>query len=74
RLTLRQTRGTACRPHFVSTLPVNAGNIGAFGAATALVTIDFSGCRSNATLEAVGQVSANDETAVGPILMLAERP
>jgi hypothetical protein len=73
-LTLRQTRGTACRPHFVSTLPVNAGNIGAFGAATALVTIDFSECAPNAVFEVAGQVSANDGTAVGTLLMLAERP
>ncbi|MGC1834093.1 MAG: SBBP repeat-containing protein, partial [Candidatus Acidiferrales bacterium] len=73
-LTFPQAWGAACRPRLVSRLPVRAGNISPFSATTALVTIDFSGCRSNATLEAVGQVSANDETAVGPILMLAERP
>ena len=73
-LTLRQTRGTACRPQFVSMLPVNAGNIGVFGAATALVTIDFSECEPNAMFEVAGQVSANDGTAVGTIVMLAERP
>ncbi|MFZ3332316.1 MAG: SBBP repeat-containing protein [Candidatus Acidiferrales bacterium] len=73
-LTFPLASGLACRPRLVSRLPVSAGNISPFSATTAFVTIDFSGCLSNATLEAVGQVSANDATAVGPILMLAERP
>jgi hypothetical protein len=55
-------------------LPVSAGNISPFSATAAFVTIDFSGCSSNAVLEAVGEVSANDETVVGPILLLDPRP
>jgi hypothetical protein len=73
-LTFRQTGGGACSPRLVSRLPVSAGNISPFSATAAFVTIDFSGCSSNAVLEAVGEVSANDETVVGPILLLDPRP
>jgi hypothetical protein len=73
-LSLRQTWGGACTPHLVSTLPVIAGNIRPFSSAAAFVTIDFSGCAANATFRVEGQISANNGTAVGPILMLVERP
>ena len=74
RLTLRQTRGAACTPHLESTLPVMAVNIKPFSSAAAFVTIDFSECVRDAMFEVAGQVSANGRTAVGPILVLAERP
>jgi hypothetical protein len=73
-LFLSQTRGTACTPYLVSTLPVNAGYIGPLSVGEVSVTINFSGCASNALFRVDGQVSANNGTAVGPILMLAELP
>jgi hypothetical protein len=73
-LSLRQTSGPACTPYLVSTLPVAAGNIMPLSIATASVTIDFAGCASNTRFRVDGQVSANNGTSVGPILMLAELP
>jgi len=73
-LSLRQASGAACAPHLESTLPVTAGNIRPFSAATLSVTIDFAGCAPNARFVLNGQVSANDATAVGKIVMLTELP
>ena len=73
-LSLRQASGAACAPHLESALPVTAGNIRPFSAATLSVTIDFAGCAPNARFVLNGQVSANDATAVGKIVMLTELP
>jgi hypothetical protein len=73
-LSLQQVSGPACTPYLVSTLPVAAGNIMPLSIGTASVTIDFAGCASNARFRVDGQVSANNGTAVGPVLMLAELP
>ena len=73
-LSLRQLRGAVCTPSLVSTLPVNAGDIGPLSDGTVSVTINFSGCASHALFRVDGQVSANNGTAVGPILMFAELP
>jgi hypothetical protein len=73
-LSLRQATGTSCTPHIASTLPVTAGNIGPFNSTTLSVMIDFSRCASNARFKLNGQVSANDGTAVGPVVMLDELP
>jgi len=73
-LSLRQASGAACAPHLESTLPVTAGNIRPFSAATLSVTKIFAGCAPNARFVLNGQVSANDATAVGKIVMLTELP
>jgi hypothetical protein len=73
-LSLRQISGAACTPLLESTLPINVGHIGPLNLATISVRIDFAGCASNARFTLNGQVSANDATAVGPIVMLNDVP
>jgi hypothetical protein len=45
---LTQTAGTSCKPALVSKLPIAVGNAAPKAALTASVTIDFTGCASNA--------------------------
>jgi len=50
--TLTQTAGTACKPALVSTLPLAAGSAPPSGVLSTPITINFTGCPTNALFSA----------------------
>jgi Divergent InlB B-repeat domain len=75
-LTFAQTSGAACAtaPTITSAMPAVAGDIGVHATATANVTIDFSGCPSNAFFKVTANLSANGGAATGSIVKLNQLP
>jgi hypothetical protein len=69
-LTLTQTSGAACTPVVSTPMPAVAGTISPAGTATVDVTIDFTGCPSNAFFKVTASLSANGGAAVGTITKL----
>jgi uncharacterized repeat protein (TIGR02543 family) len=65
--TLTQTSGTACTPVITTTMPATVGDIAPASNGTANVTIDFTGCPTNANFTVVVPLSANNGAAHGVI-------
>ena len=69
-LVLTQTSGAPCAPTITSSLPAVAGTIAPHASAVADVTINFSGCPTNALFKAAETMSANSGTASGSVTEL----
>jgi uncharacterized membrane protein len=68
-ITLQQTLGAACTPVIETPLPVQAGNVAPKAVADVSVTINFTGCASNAAFKVTATESANDGAATGTITL-----
>lgn len=66
---LVQTLGAACTPVILTQFPVQGGNIAPKGAASVVVTIDFTGCPANAAFKVTATESANNGAATGTIVL-----
>jgi hypothetical protein len=69
-LTLQETSGAPCTPVISTPMPASAGDIGPHATSTVNVTIDFTGCPSNAFFKATAILSANGGAATGSIVKL----
>jgi len=71
-ITFEQTNGAACTPHIAapSSFPLPAGNIAPRAVANASVTIDFTGCATNAAFKVTAVESANGGAASGTVVRL----
>jgi hypothetical protein len=66
---LTQTLGAACTPVIETPFPLQAGNIAPKATASVTVTIDFTGCGTNAAFKLTATESANDGAATGTIVL-----
>jgi large repetitive protein len=71
-ITLAQTNGAACTPVITSpaSFPLPVGNIAPGTTANVDVTINFTGCASNAAFKVTAVESANNGVATGSIVRL----
>jgi len=65
--TLAQTSGAACTPVVTTPMPLTVGDIAPASNATAQVTINFTGCPTNANFTVTAALSANNGAAHGVI-------
>jgi hypothetical protein len=68
-ITLVQTLGPACTPVIETPLPAQAGNMAPKAVVDVPVTINFTGCASNAAFKVTATESANNGTATGTIIL-----
>jgi len=73
-LTLAQVAGAACTPVLGTALPVSAGDLAPGSSATVSLTIDFTGCATNARFTAQATFAANGGGATGSMTRTNQFP